>query len=261
MSDKVILRPATRSDISALAHSANAGNAQSALHRRIALHQDRYPTDYYRWRLNIIRQRFATSNLRTMVAVDSTTGELLGQASWAVEGSDTALHKRWLKESSWMNWLEDNLIWAEKQWSRYVTDRSIDYAFMNKFVAAFMGNESAPRPACLHLHLIVVNPGTQTRGVGRMLLDWGKKLAVAEDLPIYLESNLEATGFYEKTDFARLGKDCVVQVEGEEGFAIPTFVWEGKEREGRWLERDVGPDVAGERWKWRADVLSEGKHM
>jgi hypothetical protein len=92
-----------------------------------------------------------------------------------------------------------------------------------------------------------------------MLLDWGKRLAVAEDLPIYLESNLEATGFYEKTDFARLGKDCVVQVEGEEGFAIPTFVWEGKEREGRWLERDVGPDVAGERWKWRDDVLSEGK--
>jgi hypothetical protein len=127
MSDKVILRPATRSDISALAHSANAGNAQSALHRRIALYQDQYPTDYYRWRLNIIRQRFATSNLRTMVAVDSTTGGLLGQASWAVEGSDTALHKRWLKESSWMNWLEDSLIWAEKQWSRYVTDRSIDY--------------------------------------------------------------------------------------------------------------------------------------
>ena len=112
MSSNIILRPATRSDTSDLALIANAANAQSALHRRIALHQEQFPSDYYRWRLNIIRQRFATSDLRTIVAVDSTSGEILGQASWAVEGSGTALHKRWLKESSWMNYLEEKLISA-----------------------------------------------------------------------------------------------------------------------------------------------------
>lgn len=257
MSSNVVLRPAVRSDIPALAHSANAGNAQSVLHRRIALYQDQYPSDYYLWRLNIIRQRFATPDLRTIVAVDSTTGELLGQAAWAVEGSDTALHKRWLKESSWMTWLEGKLIWAEKTWCRYITDRSIDDQFLQSFMKAFMGSGSAARPNCLHLHLIVVDPSTQTRGVGRMLLDWGKRLAVAEDLPIYLESNLEATGFYEKTGFLRLGKDCVVKPDGQEAFRIPMFVWEGKEREGRWLERDGDSDTTGKRWRWRDDVLSK----
>lgn len=224
MSGNIILRPATRSDTSDLALIANAANAQSALHRRIALHQEQFPSDYYRWRLNIIRQRFATSDLRTIVAVDSTSGEILGQASFAVEGSDTALYKRWLKESSWMNYIEEKLILVEKWWCRYVTDRSVDYQFLDQFMAAFLGSERPARPSCLHCHLIVVNPKTQTRGVGRMLMDWGKKLAVAEDLPLYLESNLEATGFYEKIGFARLGEDCVVDPDGQEAFRIPTFV-------------------------------------
>jgi N-acetylglutamate synthase-like GNAT family acetyltransferase len=259
MSGNIILRPAIRSDIPALAHIANAANAQSALHRRIALHQEQYPADYYRWRLNTIRQRFATPDLRTIVAVDATTGEILGHAAWAVEGAGTALHKRWLSECSWMCWLEGKLVQAEKTWSRYVTDRSIDYRFFQKFFVAFMGSEKHARPDCLHLHLIVVNPDTQTRGVGRMLINWGKKLAVAEELPIYLESNLEATGFYEKIGFLRLGKDCVIKLNGQEEFRIPMFAWEGEERKGHWLERDVDSDASGERWKWTEDVLSAEK--
>ena len=256
MSGNIVLRPATRSDTSDLALIANAANEQSALHRRIALHQEQFPSDYYRWRLNIIRQRFATSDLRTIVAVDSTSGEILGQASFAVEGSDTALYKRWLRESSWMNYLEEKLILAEKWWCRYVTDRSVDYRFLDGFMAAFLGSERPARPSCLHCHLIAVNPKTQTRGVGRMLMDWGKKLAVAEDLPLYLESNLEATGFYEKIGFARLGEDCVIDPDGNEAFRIPTFVWEGREREGRWLQEEAEPRATGKTWRWRSDVLS-----
>lgn len=256
MSSNIILRLATRSDTSDLALIANAANAQSALHRRIALHQEQYPSDYYRWRLNIIRQRFATSDLRTIVAVDSTSGEILGQASFAVEGSSTALYKRWVSESSWLNWLEGNLIWAEKAWCRYVTDRSVDYQFLDGFMAAFIGSERVARPDCLHCHLIVVNPKTQAKGVGRMLMEWAKKLAVAEDLPLYLESNLEATGFYEKTGFARLGEDCVVNPDGREEFRIPTFVWEGREREGRWLEKDENVNAEEKRWRWKAGLVS-----
>ena len=256
MPANIVLRPAVRSDTSDLAVIANAANAQSALHRRIALRQEQFPLDYYRWRLNIIRQRFATSDLRTIVAVDSTTGKILGQASWAVEGSETALYKRWLKESSWMNYLEEKLVSAEKWWCRYVTDRSVDYQFLDRFIAAFQGREKPARPSCLHCHLIVVDPNTQSRGVGRMMMDWGKKLAVAEDLPLYLESNLEATGFYEKLGFSRLGEDCVVKPDGQEAFRIPTFVWEGKEREGHWLEQEVVPDVTRKTWRWKAAVLS-----
>jgi GNAT superfamily N-acetyltransferase len=255
MPSNVVLRLAQRSDIPALAHLANAGNAQSALHRRMAPYQDQNPIGYYHWRLNIIRQRFATSDLRTIVAVDSSSGKILGQAAWAIEGSDTALYKDWVGESTWVNWLEDKLIWVEKTWCRWITDKSIDYKFLNRFMAGFLGTEQSARPACLHCHMIVVDPSTQSRGVGRLLIDWGKELAVKEGLPLFLEATLEATGFYEKGGFSRLSKELVISPAGQEPIRIPMFVWEGKQREGRWLERDGNFDGPGERWRWKDDVL------
>jgi N-acetylglutamate synthase-like GNAT family acetyltransferase len=251
------LRPAQRPDTSALAHLANAANARSVLHKRIAPRQHEHATDYYLWRLNIVRQRFATPDLRTIVAEDPFTGEILGQASWAVEGSDTALYKRWTRESSWLTVLEGSLIWAEKLWCRYVTDKSVDYAFLDGFMAAFLGTARAVRPDCLHLHLIVIAPEAQGKGVGRMLVDWGKALAVQEDLPLFLEATLEAVGFYERGGFKRLGRDVAIEAEGQEAILIPAFVWEGEEREGRWLEPDGREGVPEGRWKWRDDVFAQ----
>jgi hypothetical protein len=99
MSSDVTLRLAQCPDIPTLARIANAANAQSALHKRIALHQDRHPIAYYNWRLNVIRQRFATPDVRTIVAEDVISGEILGFASWAVEDEDTELYKRWVSEA------------------------------------------------------------------------------------------------------------------------------------------------------------------
>ena len=96
---------------------------------------------------------------------------------------------------------------------------------------------------------MAVSPTSQGLGIGRQLLDWGKKTAREEGLPLYLESSLEAVGFYERNGFRRLGEDCVVLYEEGEGreVRLPVFVWEGEE--GKWLERD------GKRWRWRAEVL------
>lgn len=254
MSNPIHLRLAQRSDIPSIARIANAANAQSALHRRIALHQDEYPTDYYHWRLQTIRLRFATPNLRNVVAEDSQTGEILGVASWMVEGRDTALHQRWSGESSWIDWVEDKLIRSEQAYFRYVMDRSVDYKFLDRFLAIMQGSDRAARPACLHPHLIVVDPDAQGRGVGKKLIDWGKELAMREELPIYLESNLEATRFYEKAGFVKLGDELVIRADGSEPFHLPAYVWEGKEREGRWLERELAEGGKGG-WKWRADIL------
>lgn len=255
-SNNITLRPAQRPDIPALARLANASNARSALHKRIAPRQHEHASDYYLWRLNIVRQRFATPDLRTIVAEDPSTGEILGQASWAVEGSNTALYKRWTSESTWLDVLEGKLIWVEKMWARYVTDKSVDYAFLDGFMAAFLGTARAVRPACLHCHLIVIDPATQGKGLGRMLIDWGKELAVKEGLPLFLEATLEAVGFYERGGFKRLGRDVAIEADGQETIDIPAFVWEGEGREGRWLEPDNGDGVPEGRWKWREDVLS-----
>lgn len=219
----------------------------------MCLWQDEYPLNYYQWRLNIIRQRFATPDLRTMVAIDSSTGKILGQASYAVEGSETALHKQWVGEaSSWSQWLENKLILAEKWWARRVTDRSIDYKFLTQFMSVF---DSSDRPDCLHCHLIVVDPEIHAKGVGRMLIDWGKEVAAQHDLPLYLESNLEATGFYDKCGFLQMTKDFVVDPEGE-AFHIPVYVFEGRGNAGRWLIQDESFNGEGVRYKWREEIQS-----
>jgi GNAT superfamily N-acetyltransferase len=192
--------------------------------------------------------------VRTIVAEDPSTGEILGQASWGVEGSETELHRRWASESdSWFNWLEGILIRAEKTYARYFLDKAVDYAFLSTFMSSFLGSSRPLRPSCLHCHLIVVDPTTQSKGVGKKLIDWGKDLATKEDLPLYLEATLEATGFYEKLGFSRLNEDMVVSPEGQEAIHIPIFVWEGEDRREKWLQRDE----TGKRWRWKEGVLAK----
>lgn len=101
MAGNVTLRPAQRADIWRLAVIANAANANSALHHRIAPRADEYPWSYYTWRAGLVRHRLADKGTRTIVAEDISTGEVLGFACWAVEGPDTALYKRWFGEGTW----------------------------------------------------------------------------------------------------------------------------------------------------------------
>jgi hypothetical protein len=62
-------------------------------------------------------------------------------------------------------------------------------------------------------------------------------------------------GFYEWGGLKWLGWDVKIEPEGQEAILIPAFVWEGEEREGRWLEPDSGEGVPQGRWKWKDDVL------
>ena len=124
-------------------------------------------------------------------------------------------------------------------------------------MAAFEGNKQVEQPPCLHPHLIAVDPSVHSRGVGRILVDWGKELAVAEKLPLYLESNLEATGFYEKIGFARLSEDVVVGADGQKPMRIPLYAWEGEQREGHWLERIGNQDESEGRWRWKDDKMTK----
>lgn len=156
-----------------------------------------------------------------------------------------------------MTWFEGTVIEAEKKWARYMTDRSVDYVFLDGFMATHLGQKENPRPPCLHCHMIVVDPTTRSSGVGRLLIDWAKNLATKEDLPLFLEALIEATGFYERVGFKRLSQDVVLAIEGEEVARNPAFVWEGPGREERWLEKDENHNGDGERWRWRADVLDK----
>lgn len=255
MSENVNLRLARRTDLPAMARIANAANAGSELHRRMAPLQDQHPLAHYHWRLNLLRERLVTPNMRIMVAEDPSTHAILGFACWSIEGSDSALYKQWVGQSTWSDWLEGTLVWAERTWCKYAMDRSIDYGFMDRFMAVFQGPDQPTHPDCLHVHLINISPDAQFRGVGRSLIDWGKTLAASEELPLYLEANLEATGFYEKGGFSRLSQELMISPGGQEPIRLPRYVWEGEQKAGHWLERDADFSGSGDRWRWKDSCL------
>lgn len=66
-------------------------------------------------------------------------------------------------------------------------------------------------------------------------------LAVREGLPLFLEANYKATGFYEQGSFLRLNKDIVVNHDG--GGPIRIHICVGGEAEGGAL--------VGARYKFR----------
>ena len=246
----ISIREATRADIHDITLISNAANASSHHHRLIAPSQDTHPWDYHLWRLNIVRARFATPSVRTIVAVDTSTDEVLGLASYAAEGPSALLDKWTQEKDSWTNWVERQLLGLEARYRALCQYTSINASFLSTFLNSFLTNPP-PKPPLLHAHIIAVHPCAQGHGIGRHLLRWGQDLAQRENLPLYLESTLEAVGFYEKGRFKRLSGDCVIDVEGGEGVRLPVFVWEAEGREGDWVERDG----EGGRWRWRDEVL------
>ena len=53
------------------------------------------------------------------------------------------------------------------------------------------------------LTFLAVDPKFQNHGAGSMVIEWGKKLCQKDDVPIYVESTVEAEKFYRKRGFER----------------------------------------------------------
>lgn len=85
----------------------------------------------------------------------------------------------------------------------------------------------------LYCHVIAVHPDSQRKGIGELLVDYGKNVASQAKLPIYVESSRDAIRLYEKSGFQWL-KDRPVhkssdlwpgQSEEEEDHEVPLLVW------------------------------------
>lgn len=48
------------------------------------------------------------------------------------------------------------------------------------------------------LTFIATDPSHRRRGAGAMLVDWGIQKSIADHVPVYIESTLEAAPLYEK---------------------------------------------------------------
>ena len=121
-------------------------------------------------------------------------------------------------------------LWYESKFMDRATDpvrfkEYIKLAPWNSF------NSVGPR---WHLSIIGVSPQHQRRGIGRMLVERGQKLATEEGLPLTLQSSIAGRGLY-----AKLGFKMVGGIKIYDGFTDGLMVWEPDEMKGTWLE-DTG---------------------
>jgi ribosomal protein S18 acetylase RimI-like enzyme len=116
----------------------------------------------------------------TLKCVDSETGEIVGMALWDIYITPSDWRKG---EIAWLHGKERERaealvgpLWGarEKMWS----------------------NERY-----LYCHVIAVHPNFQRRGIGELLVEYGKKVALQATLPIYVESSRDAIRLYEKSGF------------------------------------------------------------
>ncbi|KAF6805132.1 acetyltransferase [Colletotrichum sojae] len=54
---------------------------------------------------------------------------------------------------------------------------------------------------CVYLHILVVDPKHQRRGVGVQMMTWGMQEAVRLGIPVYLESSVSGHRLYQKVGF------------------------------------------------------------
>jgi GNAT superfamily N-acetyltransferase len=242
MSSDWNIRPARRDELPFLAGMQNAAMANSAIHHLMVPNQSDPKTSrpYYEWTLLRQRVRFVNPVLRFIVAEDKTTGEIAGLGLWAAQGRCSLL-KKWKDESPLWVMVEKRLLDAEAKYQRYLTEVKsvVDWDFIDRFFDGVVAT-AKKTPPCLHLWVLVVNPVYQGRGVGKVLLDWGKKLAEEEKLPLFLESNLETPGFYVKMGMKRLEDTNIDTI------SMPIFVWEYED--GIYLEADGASEG---RYKWK----------
>ncbi|KAH6633423.1 acyl-CoA N-acyltransferase [Boeremia exigua] len=148
----------------------------------------------------------------TLKCVDAETGKIVGMALWDVYITPSDWEKG---EIGWLSGKERQRaealigpLWGarEKLWSK---------------------------ERYLYCHVLAVHPDSQRKGVGELLVEYGKKIAVQANLPIYVESSKDAIRLYEKTGFRWLKERPVHKLNDlwpdsssdEEDQEIPLLVW------------------------------------
>ncbi len=96
---------------------------------------------------------------------------------------------------------------------------------------AISQDEFASIPDMWKLRNLCVSPDFQRRGIGALLMAWGKEQAEREGCPIGLSSSTKGKGLYEKQGFRRYS---TIKVDGFPVDDVPVLLWEPKGMEGRW---------------------------
>jgi ribosomal protein S18 acetylase RimI-like enzyme len=145
--------------------------------------------------------------------VDSETGKIVGMALWDVYITPS-------------NWTKGEIGWLQGK------ERERAEALIGPLWSAREKMWSNER--YLYCHVVAVHPDSQRKGVGELLVEYGKKIALQANLPIYVESSRDAIRLYEKSGFRWLEERPVHksrdlwpgQTNGnQEDHEIPLLVW------------------------------------
>jgi ribosomal protein S18 acetylase RimI-like enzyme len=272
----VRLREATRADLPTIARIHRDGFEDFEIYNWTLPRRHQYPEQFYRYLLVRDRALFAESDVRFMVAeipsdvIEKAKAErdgrawdavratvarrngaapeaekmvMVGFACWESLG-ETGLTARWKSEraNDWGLWLERLLIPYERGYVRYFLNRVADYASFYRLVGQFGDTfGEVPGEKLLHLQFLITDPIYQGFGIGENMMDWGRKLAACEALPVGLESSFIAKGFYERRGFKTVAELVVEEWDekmGRQNTRTPVMIWEPKEHEGETVVED-----------------------
>jgi len=159
--------------------------------------------------------QYAQNNLtqHTLKCVDSETNSIVGMALWDVYITPS-------------DWKKGEIGWLQGK------ERERAEALIGPLWGAREKLWSKER--YLYCHVIAVHPESQRKGVGELLVEYGKKMALQANLPVYVESSRDAIRLYEKSGFRWLKERPVHKAndlwpdhvdKDHEDHEIPLLVW------------------------------------
>lgn len=127
--------------------------------------------------------------------------------------------------------LERTLLSAQETYHSLLRlDRSLDRSHLRHFLAE-ANSDFQSITELWKLQNLATHPAFQNRGVASMFLEWGKRQAERERIPIGLESSRKARPLYLKNGFRIFGE---MRISGFPVEEVPILLWEPRGLEGRW---------------------------
>ena len=122
------------------------------------------------------------------------------------------------------------------QYERYFLNRAVDWKKWDEMMAMFGTLHKVAVPEHWHTLVLGVSPNFRRRGVGSLLLDWGKERARQEGVPIMLESTPQGVPLYAKVGFDTILAAGATQMPG---YVTTIMMWEAEGRQGEWLTAEM----------------------
>ncbi|KAL9131693.1 MAG: hypothetical protein Q9217_000434 [Psora testacea] len=227
-------RPARPSDFSSIADISVICFWNDELYNFTNPYKASYPSDFRYYFLRRCHLRYWTPGYVYQVAVTDEGDEgyagkekVVGFACWFRHGEGEEA-KRWYRDSV-TGLVERTLAHlGDKYVSVFKLDGSLSFPNLHRWLT-HASDTFDMVPELWKLQNLCVNPSFQRRGIGALLIQWGKEQATKEKVPVGMSSSEMGSGLYIRQGFKRY---ATLRVEGFPVADVPVFLWEPPGMEG-----------------------------